>query len=104
MPQIEVPISNLREVMNELIPNTNKWYLIGLQLDIRIVELERLERNYNTEECFSKMIDIWQRNSDPSFTWNTIVNVLTSSSVRETKLAKDIENKFIIASPNQHSL
>ncbi len=83
----------------EVIPHTNEWIAIGLQLEISMADIERIKIDHNTEkERFGAIFDKWKRTAVPCFTWNTLVNILNSPSVQEHKLAEDIRNKYIAQS------
>ena len=72
----------------------DKWRVLGLELHIsyhQLQSIERSERGYPIL-CFVKVFDIWERKSDPPFTWATIVEALRSPIVNETYLAREIED------------
>ena len=79
-----------------LIPKTNKWYMIGLKLQLSISDLEKIVVDNCDEDIrIIKVLEKWRRNGDPSFSWNTIRDVLISSLVQENVLAREIEEKYI---------
>ena len=79
-----------------MIPNTNKWVQIGLNLEVSPTDIERIKINYQDEEArFMEVLNKWQKRCNPSFTWNTLAQVLKSPTVQEFTLANTIEEKFI---------
>ena len=70
--------------------------MIGLKLQLSINDLEKIiVDNDNEDTRFLKVLEKWSRNGDPSFSWNTIRDVLISSLVQENVLAREIEEKYI---------
>ena len=91
-----VPIPSVVAVSEVVIPNTNKWFQIGLKLEISLTDIERIRINCQDEEArFMEVLNKWQKLCNPSFTWNTLVQVLKSPNVQEFTLATTIEEKFI---------
>ncbi len=93
---VSVSITNILDVFTEVIPKTNNWIAIGLQLEINPADIDRIKNDHSTEEeCFRAIIYKWQKNTVPSFTWNSLVNVLKSPIVQELNLAASIKEKYI---------
>ena len=91
-----VPIPSVVAVSEVVIPNTNQWFQIGLNLEISLTDIERIRINCQDEEArFMEVLNKWQKRCNPSFTWNTLVQVLKSPTVKEFTLATTIEEKFI---------
>ena len=91
-----VPIPTVVAVSEVVIPYTNKWVQIGLNLEVSPTDIERIRINYQHEEArFMEVLNKWQKLGNPSFTWNTLVQVLKSPTVQEFTLATTIEEKFI---------
>ena len=68
-----------------------KWEVLGLQLNIPPQQLSTIQKG-NPILCYADVFDIWERKSDPPFTWATIVEALRSPIVKENSLAKEIED------------
>ena len=69
----------------------DKWEVLGLQLNIPTQQLSKIQES-SPILCFAEVFDIWERKSDPPFTWATIVEALRSPLVNENTLAKEIED------------
>ena len=70
----------------------DKWRVLGLELNIPYHQLLSIERDERYPDlCFVEVFNIWKRNSDPPFTWATIVEALRSPIVEEYHLAMEIE-------------
>ena len=67
----------------------DKWEVLGLQLGIHPHQLHTIQKN-SPILCFAEVFNIWERKSDPPFTWATIVEALSSPIVNENALAKEI--------------
>ena len=92
-----VPIPSVVAVSEVVIPHTNKWVQIGLKVDISHSDIERIRTNHQDEEVrFMEVLNKWQKCGNPSFTWNTLVQVLKSPTVQEFTLATTIEEKYIL--------
>ena len=88
-------ISSVLELNNEVIPHTNQWVNIGLNLELSYTDIDRIRIDFNDEERrFMEVLNKWQKNGNPSFTWNTLVQVLQSPTVNEHQLAEKIRDKF----------
>ena len=84
--------------MNELLNRVacramNKWELFGLQLNIPPQQLNTIQKS-SPILCYAEVFNLWERKSDPPFTWATIVEAFRSPIVDEESLAKDIEDWF----------
>ena len=70
-----------------------KWMEIGLKLGIKPHILDQLKCNYandGVKVLIVKVLQQWQKNITPPFTWATIIQVLNSEFVGEHVLAKTI--------------
>ena len=82
--------------MNDLLDRVasramDKWEVVGLQLNIELHQLRTIQKSsQSTVLCFAEIFDIWERKSDPPFTWATIVRALRSPIVNENNVAKEI--------------
>ena len=69
----------------------DKWYKIGVQLEVPIANLKTIGRDSMDPLCDT--LHYWMRNNT-SFSWSHIVDALEAPSVGEKKLAKEIEEKY----------
>ena len=76
----------------------DKWYKIGVQLEVPIAKLNNIGRNSMDSLCDT--LDYWMRN-DPSPSWSQIVDALKAPGIGEKQLAKTVEEKYCI--PDEQS-
>ena len=81
----------LKAAINALNPVCDKWYKIGVQLEVPIPNLKNIDRDSMDRLCDT--LDYWMK-TDPSPSWRQLVDALEAPSVGETKLAKEIEQKY----------
>ena len=89
-------IPRVGQVITEMIPNTNEWYSIAVCLEIDLTEIERIRIDKDNEIRFIAVVERWQRNGRPPFTWSTVVQVLSSPLFQEHNLAKNIREKYLL--------
>ena len=87
----------LKAAINELNPVCDKWYKIGVQLEVPIPNLRNIARDSMDPLCDT--LDFWMRNG-PSPSWRCLVDALKTPSVGEKQLAEEIERKYC-SSENQ---
>ena len=74
----------------------DKWFSIGLQLDVpksrlNIIETDRL----GAEERMRTMLDYWLDNAPKLHqSWQFLVNALKAPAVSQSRLAKELEEKY----------
>ena len=69
-----------------------KWKTLGHGLHIECHQLDAIERdNLECVDCLVKMLQQWKKNTDPPYTWATIIEALKSPLVDEENLAKELE-------------
>ena len=73
-----------------------KWYNIGLQLGLKVDDLDCLQKQ-NTADidiCFREMLKVWLRQGDTEKTWDRLIIALKSEMVNYGDLANSIEDEF----------
>ena len=83
----------LKAAINELNPVCDKWYKIGVQLEVPLPNLRNITRDSMDPLCDT--LDFWMRNG-PSPSWRCLVDALKAPSVGEKQLAKTLEEKYCI--------
>ena len=64
------------------------WYSLGVQLEISVGTLKRIElENRQITKCLLEMLIVWLQRTNPSPTWNALIEALESSPVDERPLA-----------------
>jgi len=82
-------------LVQELVPETNKWESIGVCLGLTAVELERIGIEKLDEiNRFTEVLYTWKKRGNPSITWNTVIDVLRSPLIQEQVLAKTLHSKY----------
>ena len=77
-----------KDFMDNLLEMSPKWNIFGMQLGVPTWKREHLEtENATNETRLVKILEFWGRNATHSnpFTWQTIVNILTSDAIKELK-------------------
>ena len=81
-------IDDLREVRALLYPVKRKWYDIGIELGLRVDELENIQAaDADDGKCLTKMIFIWLKSINPLPTWKALGDALKAEPVHEMELA-----------------
>lgn len=84
-----------RLLCNEIVPHTNKWRVIAINLDITNVDIERIAfENIHEQDRLIKVFEKWQTQSKHPFTWDTILKVLEEPTVGESRLAQELRKKY----------
>lgn len=81
----------------ELHPVAEKWYSLGVQLQVPTESLNCIEKeNSNCEmtDCLLEMVVTWLKSTDPPPTWNILTKALENSSVGEERLAEKLKKKL----------
>ena len=68
-----------------------------MYLEINLTEIERIRQDKDDEkERFVAVVERWQKNGRPPFTWSTVVQVLESQIVQEHNLADAIRKRYLL--------
>ncbi|XP_011405036.1 PREDICTED: uncharacterized protein LOC105313367 [Amphimedon queenslandica] len=95
----KTPIKRLSEVLNALIEASDKWYQIGIQLDIPSHALKSIQKeNREDKDRLMFMLDHWITNEKSEVTWESVINALISPSVERRSIAYKVKEKFISSS------
>ena len=87
-------INDLKDVHEELIDVSSKWYNIGLQLSLQPGVLDRIKEHKDANSCLCEMLKLWLKGVHPSPTWKLLIKALKSRSVSEADLAKRLKRKY----------
>lgn len=81
---------DLGYVLETLFTVKDKWYYIGLQLNISHPILDAIEREKkDNRERLTQMLKLWLADTSSPATWSGLVQALLSVSVGEKELAED---------------
>ena len=82
-------IDDLREVRALLYPLRRKWYDIGIELGLRVGELDTIHAaGIDHGECLIKMLKLWLKSINPLPTWKALRDALKAEPVDEVELAE----------------
>ena len=82
-------LRDLREVRALLYPVRSKWYDIGIELELKVEELDRIKAAFTDHrECLTEMLKLWLKSSTLFPTWQAIGEALTATPVDEVEVAK----------------
>ena len=88
-------LKDLPFLQRELHQVSHKWYFLGVQLEISVGTLKRIElENRQITKCLLEMLTVWLQRTNPSPTWNALIEALESSPVDERPLAQQLRDKF----------
>lgn len=92
--QTEPSFLDLSNLVAARIPN--KWRDLGLQLGLRVSELDGIydRRNRVPAHCFMDVFESWEKGT-MSYTWSTLLKGLSSPFVNEKGLAIEISQEII---------
>jgi hypothetical protein len=83
-------------LVDDLVAVVDKWYLIGIKLEIKPSVLKVFEKQYNNDprRCLTEMLQYWLDGNTDSpacvLKWETIIAVLRSPLIDEAGLAERI--------------
>ena len=96
----ELTPSDLDLVVSAMEPACDKWYGIGLALNLKRHDLERiLLENFgmlNDVECLSTVISLWLKQVSPPSTWSSLVVALRQPQLGLRSLANLIEEEHVL--------
>ena len=82
---------NEEELLILLEDISDKWYHIGLSLQIRRNVLDDLNQGQdNSETKLEKVIDIWKNAKTKSNTWKTMITAMESTIINNKEIAVEI--------------
>ena len=92
---LPVGLKDLPFLHRELCPVSHKWYSLGVQLEISVGTLKCIElENRQITKCLLEILTVWLQHTNPSPTWNVLIEVLESSPVDERLLAQQLRDKY----------
>ena len=83
---------NILDLLNKVACKArDKWEMMGLALGIELDQLNSFSKHADPIKCYTEVFSTWKKNTDPPFTWATVINSLKLPIVGETELAMEIE-------------
>ena len=87
-------MDDLGEMLEEVVDVSAQWYLLGLQLKVKIGTLESIQAQFaHPKRQLLEMLKTWLTTSDNT-TWIALTNALRSQSVGASQLAGVLEKKY----------
>ena len=84
---MELSIKNVRGLLYDA---REKWYDIGIELEINDKELDIIhDKHDDPGKCLLEIIKIWLKSISPGPTWKTLADVLRGGIINEVALAKE---------------
>jgi len=83
--------------LEELIQVSDKWYLLGLRLNVHPGTLDSIRQEYlmtGTVSCLCGMLQAWLKSTKPYPTWKALIDGLRSETVREMLLGEQLKGKY----------
>ena len=81
----------MKDVLALLMPIKDKWYLIGVSLEVNTGELESLKTSNNTTEMnLSLMINKWLEEKSNIATWKVLLKEVEGPIVNNCQIGDDI--------------
>jgi len=88
---------DLKYLHCELYPVSDKWYSLGVQLQVPIETLKCIRRETpTTSECLLEMLATWLKHTNPPPTWEGLAEALESPPVGERTLALQVRDKYCL--------
>ena len=85
---MRLTIDNLKDVRTLLYPVRRKWYDIGIELGLKVEELDNIQAaDDDNGKCLTMMIKMWLRSINPLPTWKALGDALKAKPVDEVGLA-----------------
>ena len=95
MSTLPVGQGDLKSLHSELHPVADKWYSLGVQLQIPVETLKCIEAEHNQmNRCLLEMLTVWLKCTNPPSTWNFLTEALESPPVGERLLAQQLRDKY----------
>ena len=92
---MSLSVDDLKVVLQELYPAQNKYYEIGLLLDVPVATLETIksENKDDLGACLRETLIYALKNRVPQLTWKQITDALKNKMVSEGHLADTLSSK-----------
>ena len=93
-PTASVPtLKDLSNRVAAVIPD--KWIQVAIQLELDMSVIRTIRKEESS--CFEQFVAVleqWKKSSSLPYTWKSLVTVLRSRSVNESRLAHELEIEF----------
>ena len=94
IPICTVGLKDLKFLQNELCSVSHNWFFLGVQLDVPMETLQRIEMEHKQmDRLLLEMLTVWLKQTNPLPTWNILTEALESPSIGEKLLAQHLKDK-----------
>ena len=97
LPDLLTP-DDLATLVNELNKVRDKWYHLGVQLNMKTSDLNAIRSQYmnNPDDSLLEMLSVWLSRTDPSPpSWQRVVDALSSPAVERPDVARHITKSYL---------
>ena len=95
MSLLPVGQKDLKSLHSELYLVSDKWFSLGVQLQVSIETLRCIRSDIHTvAECLLETLTVWLKCTNPPPTWNSLSEALESPPVGERLLAQQLRDKY----------
>ena len=98
-------MDDLRLLLEELLDVCNRWYKLGLELNLKRETVSRIHHHalsHDSRDQLLEMLKTWLAISDNA-SWKTITDALRSESVEAYQLAGGLERKYCLTKDMRES-
>ena len=86
---------DLKSLHCVLHPVSDKWFSLGIQLQVPIETLKCIETEHNQmSRRLLEMLTVWLKCTNPPPTWNILTEALESPPMGEELLAQQVRDKY----------
>ena len=86
---------DLKSLHCELHPVSDKWFSLGVQLQVPVETLKCIEaEHYQMSRRLLEMLTVWLKCTNPPPTWTILTEALESAPVGERLLAQQLRDKY----------
>ena len=86
---------DLKILHRELHPVSNKWFSLGVQLQVPVETLKCIEmENRQITKCLLEMLIVWLEQINPPCSWSILTEALESPPLGERLLAQQLRDKY----------
>ena len=95
MSLLSVGQEDLRLLHNELHLVSDKWFPLGVQLQVPTATLRCIRSDFRTvADCLLEMLTVWLQCTNSPPTWDILIEALESPPMGERHLAQQLRDKY----------
>ena len=89
-------MSDIKLLVNELCAVRDKWFELGVQLNLLPSDLNAIQIQFNNDpsRCLLGMLSSWLEVTSPPPTWQNVVDALRSPAVSRPVVAEAISKEY----------